>query len=98
MVNQVRILLQTPEIIVRTWRTARKAIEGLSERDVRDAIVHFDGLWAELFPAEQARIVRLLVDRVDIREDRVDIGLRIDGLNTMVADMRGQPGREREAA
>jgi site-specific DNA recombinase len=29
----------------------------------------FDPLWDELFPAEQARIVALLVERVDIGTD-----------------------------
>ena len=37
-------------------------------------------LWDELFPAEQARIVQLLVERVDVGMDGVDIRLRTEGL------------------
>jgi hypothetical protein len=68
VIEQVRRLLQSPEIIVVTWREAKKANPKLAERQVRDALKDFDQLWAELFPAEQARIVQLLVERVEISE------------------------------
>ena len=47
----------------------------LVEEEVREALERLDPLWDELFPAEQARIVQLLVERVDVRTDRVDIRL-----------------------
>ena len=43
-------------------------------------------LWDELFPAEQARIVQLLVERVEIAEDGLDIRLRTDGLAGLVRE------------
>src|SRR4051812_46868189 len=55
VIEQVRLLLVSPEIIVQTWRAARKSIKGLSESDVREALHAFDPLWNELFPAEQSR-------------------------------------------
>jgi hypothetical protein len=51
-----------------------------SEADTRAALQQFDLLWDELFPAEQARIVALLVERVDIGMDGLNVRLRIDGL------------------
>ena len=39
---------------------------GLTERQVREHLHGFTEVWAELFPAEQARIVQLLVARVDV--------------------------------
>ncbi len=65
-VDQLRDLLRSPEIIVATWRAARKEAIDLTEAEVRGAIDRLDPLWEELFPAEQARIVQLLVERVDI--------------------------------
>jgi hypothetical protein len=38
-----------------------------------------DPLWDELFPAEQARIVQLLVERVEVRLDRLNVRLRTAG-------------------
>ena len=60
----------------------------LSEADVRAALEQLDPLWDELFPAEQARIVQLLVERVDICSDGADIKLRTEGLTHLVADLR----------
>ena len=88
VIDQIRALLRTPEIVVRTWRAARKEIVGLSEVDVRDSLEQFDALWSELFPAEQARIVQLLVERVDVDPEGLNIRLRTDGLTTLVADLR----------
>lgn len=65
---QIKAMVQSPEIIVATWRAARKLMSGLTERQVRDDLFGFDALWSELFPAEQARIVQLLVARVDLSE------------------------------
>jgi site-specific DNA recombinase len=88
VIDQVRGLLRSPEIIVRTWRVARQSLDGLSESDVREALKRLDPLWDELFPAEQARVVQLLVDRVDVAPDGADIRLRNEGLTKMVTDLR----------
>jgi len=40
-----------------------------------------------LFPAEQARIVALLVERVDIGTDGLNVRLRVDGLGNLAREM-----------
>ena len=45
-------------------------MDGLTEAEVREALQRLDPLWDELFPAEQARIVQLLVERVDVSPGR----------------------------
>jgi site-specific DNA recombinase len=97
VIDQIRSLLQTPEVIVQTWRAARKANRDLAERDVRDALLEFEPLWNELFPAEQARIVELLVERVDLQPDGIDLRLRVEGLTSLCSELRGA-GAHREAA
>jgi site-specific DNA recombinase len=59
---------------------------------VREAIEQLYPLWDELFPAEQARIVGLLIERVDVQEDAVEIRFRVDGLRSLVEDFNS--GRE----
>ena len=63
-------------------------MEGINEAEVREALTRLDLLWDELFPAEQARIVQLLVERVDVSPDGADIRLRTEGLTNLVADLR----------
>jgi DNA invertase Pin-like site-specific DNA recombinase len=102
VVDQLRILLATPEITVRTWQAARDQDGTITEAEVRAALLDLDPLWDELFPAEQARIVGLLVERVDITGEGATIRLRTEGLASLVQDLRGKadvtaPERKRAA-
>ena len=63
-----------------------------------NALQRLDPLWDELFPAEQARIVQLLVERVDVSPDGADIRLRTEGLTNLVADLRAVRQDTRRAA
>jgi site-specific DNA recombinase len=98
VIDQVRILLLSPEITVQTWRSVRKSIKGMTESEVRNALQAFDPLWNQLFPTEQARIVELLVERVDVRADCVDIKLRIAGITSLISELIGNATNQREAA
>lgn len=86
VVAQVRHLLQTPEVIARTWAAAKDETE-TSEREVIQVVTDFAPLWDELFPAEQARIVWLLVERVDLAPTGLRVSLRAEGLQTLVAEL-----------
>jgi hypothetical protein len=87
VMSQVRALLRQPEIVVGTWLAARRETPDLTEREVRDALHRLDPLWDELFPAEQARIMRALVDRVVVGPAGADIRLRVEGLAGLVKDL-----------
>src|SRR5512132_1906678 len=89
VVAQVRHLLRTPEIIARTWAAAKHERE-MPERDVVQTVTDFAPLWDELFPAEQARTVRLLVERVDLSPDGMLVRLRAEGLQTLAEDLQSQ--------
>jgi site-specific DNA recombinase len=82
VVDQLRGMLRSPEVIVATWRAARSEFGGLSEDHVRETLERLDPVWEELFPAEQARIVQLLVARVDVGVDGIEIHLRTNGLTS----------------
>ena len=88
VIDQVRACLRTPDIIVQTWKQARHHDARITEAEVRDALVEFDALWNELFPAEQTRIVQLLVERVDVSPDGLTIRLRADGLASLAKDLQ----------
>jgi DNA invertase Pin-like site-specific DNA recombinase len=99
VVDQVRALLRQPEIVVGTWRAARVEAPDLTEDETHDALNRLDPLWEHLFPAEQARIVRSLVERVVVGPAGADIRLRLDGLGGLVRDLTSiSPGALRAAA
>jgi hypothetical protein len=74
-------------MIVGTWRAARVEQDDITEDEAREALLQLDPLWDELFPAEQARIVALLVERVDISIEGLNVRLRVDGLSGLAREM-----------
>jgi len=93
VIGQVRALLRAPEIRARAERMAPQ----IAATDLHAALDRFEVVWDELFPAEQARLLQLLVERVSISPDGADLRLRAEGLASIVADIAAQVG-ERSAA
>ena len=85
-----RGIFRQPKIIVGTWRAARaEHDDDITEDEAREALTELDPLWDELFPAEQARIMHLLVERVDVRMAGVEVRLRPNGLAGLVCEVAG---------
>jgi len=93
VIDQLRAVFRQPEIIIGTWKAAKVMDPDVSEDAVRKALMQLDPLWDELFPAEQARIVQLLVERVDIGLGGLDVRLRVDGLSSLVREMASDVGQ-----
>jgi hypothetical protein len=64
---------------------------------VREALQRLDPLWDELFPAEKERIVRLL-GGVVVSKDGLLTRLRLNGLNSLVAELQGDAVAEPDSA
>jgi hypothetical protein len=79
-------------------RALSREIEALSPRiseaEMIEALGSLDPMWQELFPAEQERIVRLLVSRVDVRADGLEVQLRADGLEILALELQSSSAAE----
>jgi site-specific DNA recombinase len=98
VIDQIRGMLRAPEVVMATWRAAQPDCEGLAEDEVRKALAELDPLWTELFPAEQARIIQLLIERVDIGTDGLKLRFRDKGITQMVAEIGSMADKTRKAA
>lgn len=87
VIDQLRAVFRQPEIVAGTWKAARGHADDVTEADARTALQQLDPLWDELFPAEQARIVALLVEHVDIGTDGLNLRLRVDGISGLAREM-----------
>ncbi len=87
VIDQLRAVFRQPELVAGTGKAARTHADDITEADARAALQQLDPLWDELFPAEQARIVALSVERVDIGVDGLNVWLRVDGLNGLAREM-----------
>jgi site-specific DNA recombinase len=97
VLDHMKELLAAPELVARTWAAAkREAEDEITEREVTVLLAEFATVWNELFPAEQVRIVQLLVERVDLQEDAIEVRIRAERLASLVGELRQQG--ERKAA
>jgi hypothetical protein len=70
----------------------------LSERDVAESLRRLDPIWDELFLLEQSRIVQLLVERVTVNVDGMNIRIRGNGLHSLVSRIRDPSLSDTEGA
>ena len=98
VVNQLRGMLRAPEVIIATWISARPELGEMSEDGVREVLAGLDPLWDELFPAEQTRVIQLLVERIDVGLAGLKMRLRVQGVARMVQDLVGIAAANRRAA
>jgi site-specific DNA recombinase len=97
VLDHVHKLFGAHELIARTWAAAKREGEDeITEREVTVLLAEVATVWNELFPGEQARIVQLLVEQVDVQEDVLEVRIRAEGLASLVAELRQQD--EKKAA
>lgn len=92
VLRETRTLLRQPEIAIGTWAKARKSIPALAEREVHEALKAFDPLWEALFPAEQARILRLLLVKAQLAPEGLDLTFRVAGFETLAKELKAARG------
>jgi site-specific DNA recombinase len=92
VLGQVRRLLASPELIGRTITAVQRengAAEDplLGESEVIEALGALEPVWDELYPAEQARMLRLLIERIDVAPDGISVTLHAAGIRSLVAEL-----------
>ncbi len=87
VVAEMRRLVATPDVTARVLEACRKGEDSIDERSIVEALRNFNGLWEMLFPAEQSRIVRLLVDRVTVSASGLAVDLRNNGISMLAREL-----------
>ena len=68
----------------------------VAEREVAEAFQSVETFWEDLFPLERNRLIRLLVEKVDIRETGIDMELKTRGLSSLIIELSGLASEARE--
>ncbi len=87
VIAEMRRIIGAPEIAARVIEAQRREGGDTDERTIVAGLQRFNDLWDALYPAEQARIVRLLVDRVTVGPAGMAVDLRNNGITTLVRDL-----------
>jgi DNA invertase Pin-like site-specific DNA recombinase len=87
VMNEVQRILQTPEVVSQVIAALNQQDGAVSEADTIAALHEFSALWAQLFPAEQARIIQLLVRRVTVTAAGLEVDIRREGIAGVIREM-----------
>ena len=97
VIAEIRRMISAPEVAARVIRTFKQEGESMDERAIVEALKRFDDIWTSLYPAEQARITRLLVGKVTVGSSGIAIDLRHQGIGRFVRDITSTNTREAAA-
>ena len=87
VIGEIHRMIRAPEITARTIATLRRDGVKVEEAAVVATLAGFERLWGALYPAEQARIVQLLVERITVSTNGIAVDLRKEGLGLVLRDM-----------
>ena len=86
VVNEIIRILKSPEILVHVDKLAEENKE-ISHEEVLDALKNLNDVWGYLYQAEQRKIVKLLVNSVQIQNHGLKLNLNLDGLNRLLIEL-----------
>ncbi len=88
VLDQLRTVLRAPELLREMLPQAIKLDPALDEGKITVAICRLDMIWEQLSPAEQSKIVRLLVEKVIVSPNDLEVRLRANGIERLVLELQ----------
>ena len=94
VLDQLRAILRAPNLLGDMLPQAIKLDPTLDEAWITVAMTRLDAIWDQLFPAEQTRIVKLLVEKVIVSPNDLEVRLRANGIERLVLELRPEPANQ----
>ena len=91
VLTHVRRVLQCPEVVAQTIREIQAQEGDIDAQQTIQSLQSIETVWDSLFPAEQSRIVHLLVDRVTISPTGIQIDMKALGTKQLVHAVMADP-------
>ena len=85
--QQIVAVLSAPHMVQVVWDRIRETHPELSEPEVVLPMRNLAGLWQQLFPAEQCRLAKLLIERVVMADGGLEIIWRDHGWQQLTCDL-----------
>lgn len=88
VLDQLRNILRAPNLLSDLVPQAKKLDPTLDEAKVTVAMTRLDLIWDQLFPAEQTRIVKMLIEKVIVSPSALEVRLRANGIEQLVQELQ----------
>ena len=87
MLEQLRSLLRSPQMLAEVVPKAIRLDPSLDEAQITVGLMRLDEIWDELFPVEQHRIVSLLVEKILVSPTELEVRLRANGIERVLLEL-----------
>jgi site-specific DNA recombinase len=88
VLEQLRGVLRAPWMVADVWPRRWSSTRRWTKRRSPSALTRLDAIWDQVFPAEQQRIVRLLVEKVIVSPNDIELRLRQTGIEHLALALR----------
>ncbi|MDR3155736.1 MAG: zinc ribbon domain-containing protein [Holosporaceae bacterium] len=86
VIEEVLKIIKSPEVVINLNRLAEQR-KDLRKDDLMTALKNLNEAWSYLYQAEQTKIVKILVERVEIKENGIKLDLNLDGFDNLFVEL-----------
>jgi DNA invertase Pin-like site-specific DNA recombinase len=83
---KLRDMMKSPEIVSKALQ--QNDDPSLSEEEIINGFNSLDRVWEELFPAEQSRILHLLIEKLEVRQEGLRLTVRTEGFHGLAKELK----------
>jgi hypothetical protein len=82
VVDEILLKLKSPEVTLKVQELARE--NAVDEAQLQSSLKNLGETWKYLYPQEQLRVMRLLINFIEIKETGLNIQMNMDGFNELL--------------
>lgn len=86
--DQLKVIFRQPETLIETWNALQERDTDLTKQDVLEGLQSIELLWDHLFHTEQARLLQLFIDKIQILENGIRIRLLPNGIDSLISQVK----------
>ncbi|GHU12579.1 hypothetical protein FACS189449_06500 [Alphaproteobacteria bacterium] len=84
--SEIIRILKSPEVVVNINKLAEEHKE-IKREDLVKAMKNLNEAWSYLYQAEQRKIVKMLVDSVEVQENGIKLNMNPDGFDHLFMEL-----------
>lgn len=86
--DQLKNVFKHPRLVVETWGKLKGSDLTLSEHQVLQHLQSIHEVWDHLFHTEQARLLQLFIEKLQLKKEGLSITLRTLGMNDLLREVQ----------
>ena len=87
VLEQLHSIFNSPELLIQVWKNATAQDKSITEEHIRESLADIFPIWRELFPGEQQRLLELILERVVLNENSLEVRVRAEGLYSLIREV-----------